>query len=196
MSHGIVLFGPPGVGKDTVTVALSRLSANYELFRRLKAGPGRTAGYRVTTPQHIRELSDAGEIIYLNLRYGAEYAVDRAELHSILDRGHTPIVHLGQMTGVEQVSSFPTNWTTVLMWCSRETTRERCLARGSIDVENRLSAWDATLEDLLTYGESSWSLIIDTDEISAKRAALLVQGAMTEPPKPTVLNPSWLTGNK
>ena len=37
MAHAVVLYGAPGVGKDTVTASLSRLDARYRLFPRIDA---------------------------------------------------------------------------------------------------------------------------------------------------------------
>lgn len=39
---GVILYGPPGAGKDTVTAELVQQDPSYALFERLKAGPGRT----------------------------------------------------------------------------------------------------------------------------------------------------------
>jgi hypothetical protein len=41
---GVILYGPPGAGKDTVTAALTSPDARFQLFRRIKAGAGRTMG--------------------------------------------------------------------------------------------------------------------------------------------------------
>jgi predicted PilT family ATPase len=38
MRSGILLYGPPAAGKDTITTALAALDARYAPFRRLKVG--------------------------------------------------------------------------------------------------------------------------------------------------------------
>jgi ATP-dependent 26S proteasome regulatory subunit len=43
---GVILYGPPGAGKDTITAELSRLRPEFTLFQRLKAGP--RANHRVS----------------------------------------------------------------------------------------------------------------------------------------------------
>ncbi len=57
---GVILYGPPSAGKDTVSAELSHLNPAFTLFQRLKAGPGRTTGYRLTTADHINDLALAG----------------------------------------------------------------------------------------------------------------------------------------
>jgi len=36
---GVLLYGPPAAGKDTVSAALIAVDARYVLFERLKVGP-------------------------------------------------------------------------------------------------------------------------------------------------------------
>ena len=43
MTSGVLLYGPPAVGKDTITRHLERIGP-FEQFRRLKCGPGRSTG--------------------------------------------------------------------------------------------------------------------------------------------------------
>ncbi|MGK5554002.1 hypothetical protein ACSNOI_20525 [Actinomadura kijaniata] len=44
MRSGIVLYGPPASGKDTITAASSALDDRYVYFHKLKVGAGRSAG--------------------------------------------------------------------------------------------------------------------------------------------------------
>lgn len=107
MPSGVILYGPPGSGKDTVTSELVRLRPEFALFERLKAGPGRTTGYRLTTVDHIEELSRAGELLYRNARYDAEYAIDRQGVTSLVDADRIPVLHMGQVVGASAVAAFP-----------------------------------------------------------------------------------------
>ncbi|GGZ85600.1 guanylate kinase [Streptomyces bluensis] len=111
MRQGILLYGPPAAGKDTVTAALTELNARYVPFTRLKIGSGKTRGYRMGTPEQLADLEARGDVIYRNDRYGNIYVVDRPGLDQAMQGGRMPVVHLGQMAGMEQVSTlFPAHW--------------------------------------------------------------------------------------
>ncbi|WP_328667615.1 guanylate kinase [Streptomyces sp. NBC_00322] len=171
MSHGILLYGPPAAGKDTVTVALTRLNARYVPFSRLKVGSGKSAGYRMSTRDQLAELEARGDVIYRNDRYGNTYVVDRPGLGQAMKGGRIPILHLGQVAGIEAVATqHPASWATVLLWCSRDATAVRSQGRGDRDTEARLDAWDATEQDLAAYRQS-WHLRVDTEVTSPTDAA-------------------------
>jgi guanylate kinase len=176
---GVILYGPPGVGKDTITRELSRTSPQYTLFQRLKAGPGRTAGYRLTTAENIDRLSRAGELVYRNSRYGAEYAIDRRGVFELVDNERVPVLHMGQVDGVRAVTALPIHWTAVLLWCPREVTETRCQARGDKDVNARIKVWEETRADLLEHPESPWSLVIATDRENRAQAAQRIVNAVS-----------------
>src|ERR1700704_5694994 len=98
---GVVLYGPPASGKDTVTSELCELDDAYTYFEKLKAGEGRTTGYRMVSEQRIADLRSRGLIVYEMTRYGATYAVDSLELGRLFEDGRIPIVHMGHMAGVQ-----------------------------------------------------------------------------------------------
>ncbi|MCD9142390.1 AAA family ATPase [Streptomyces albireticuli] len=175
---GVILYGPPGVGKDTITAELNR-SGSYSLFERLKAGAGRTTGYRMTSVEHIEDLDQAGEVLYRNSRYQAEYAIDRGGLTALVEGGRTPVLHMGQVEGATAVEVFPLHWVQVLLWCPLNVTAARCAERGDNDVEARLQVWHETQQDLLSHADNSWSLVLRTDQLSPSEAAHTIDQAVT-----------------
>ncbi|WHM41126.1 guanylate kinase [Streptomyces sp. BPTC-684] len=179
LPHAVVLYGPPAAGKDTVTQALTELDPRYALFQRLKAGPGRTTGYRLTTLQHIEDLSDAGELLYRNARYNAHYAIDRGGVSALVEADRIPVLHMGQVAGVSAVSALPLDWVKVLLWSPRHVTEQRSRDRGDQDVEARLKAWDETRQDLLSHTDEAWSLIIETDQTTPAESALRITEAVS-----------------
>lgn len=173
--RGVILYGPPAAGKDTITRALSDLDPACRLFQRLKAGPGRTASYRMTTAEHVDELRIAGDVVWENHRYGAVYVVDRPTLEAdLID--HVPVVHLGQVEAVQAVkSSVPeARWLAVYVYCARHVAQERITARATGDTDARLRAWDETppLPDA--------SLTIDTGTTSPTDAACQIHEHLTQ----------------
>jgi guanylate kinase len=172
MRPGILLYGPPAAGKDTITTALAELDPRYAPFHRLKIGSGKSAGYRMGTDEQLAELEASGDVIYRNERYGNVYVVDRPGLEQAMSDAMIPIVHLGQVAGVEQVDTlFPARWVRVLLWCSRATTSERSRQRGDADTPARLTAWDATETDLAAHPHAGWHLRVDTDVATPSEAA-------------------------
>ncbi|WP_055699759.1 phosphotransferase-like protein [Streptomyces silaceus] len=172
MRRGILLYGPPTAGKDTITTALTELDARYAPFTRLKVGSGKTHGYRMGTPEQLAALEAGGDVIYRNERYGNTYVVDRPGLDQAMEGGSIPVVHLGQMAGMEQVTALhPAQWVRVLLWCSKETTARRSPQRGDTDTAARLTAWDATQADLAAHPRAKWELRVDTEETAPDEAA-------------------------
>ncbi|MFJ9351763.1 guanylate kinase [Streptomyces sp. NPDC101237] len=160
--QGVILYGPPASGKDTVTAALIQLSPRYVPFARLKVGTGKAAGYRMGTAGHLRELEAAGGVLYANARYGNTYVIDRPGVDAAFAAG-VPVVHLGQVDGVRAlIDGYPADWSVVLLWCPREVTAQRSAERGDSDTAARLAAWDATREDLDAHPGMVWDLIVDT----------------------------------
>ena len=104
---GVILYGSPASGKDTITAELVKFSEKFVLLPRLKSGPGRTIGYRIVSEGDIADLRSRGEIIYENRRYGSTYALDRGTVVRALTES-VPILHLGQLAGIEALrKSFP-----------------------------------------------------------------------------------------
>ncbi|WP_368509351.1 guanylate kinase [Streptomyces sp. CAI-21] len=167
----MILYGPPGSGKDTVTNELTRLRADFALFERLKTGPGRTTGYRLTTVGQIEELSRAGGLLYRNARYGSEYAIDRHGVAALVDANRIPVLHMGQVVGASAVAAFPLHWIRVVLWCPLEVTESRSIGRGDKDVDARVKVWHETREDLLAHETEPWTLTLRTDQMSPTESA-------------------------
>jgi guanylate kinase len=174
--RGVILYGPPASGKDTIDAALRDLSGEYTHFQRLKLGPGRTTGYRLATQEQLHDLRARGLVLWENDRYGATYVVDAPGLEKALDAG-VPILHLGQAVGVDVVKSRTTgvNWTVAELWCPRSVAAARLSARSGTDMEERLVAWDATVR--LDRAD----VRIDTNAVEPHDAASRIDSASRTP---------------
>ncbi|MCX4546498.1 guanylate kinase [Streptomyces sp. NBC_01565] len=178
--QGIVLYGPPAAGKDTITDALTELRSTYAQFARLKVGSGKSVGYRMGTTEQLRALEASGAVVYANSRYGNTYVIDVPGLDAAFAAG-VPVVHLGQVDGIRAlVDGYAADWTVVLLWCPREVTAQRSAGRGDSDTSARLSAWEATSEDLDTHPDMVWDLTVDTTAASPQDAALLIDRLLAE----------------
>lgn len=140
--RGVILYGPPASGKDTITRELRQLDPAYIQFPRIKAGPGRTTGYRMTTPADIQRLRERGEVIWENSRYESVYVVDRPELLRLLG-DQVPVVHLGQLEAVGAITKAvpDASWLTVYVHAPRDVAAARIAARRTGDDASRLRAW-------------------------------------------------------
>ncbi len=177
-ARGLILYGPPAAGKDTVTRALRAADPDYQLFSRLKVGAGKSAGYRIGTAEQLARLEAAGDVIYQNSRYGNTYVVDRQGMDEAFAAG-IPVVHLGQIEGIHAlVKGYPADWSVVLLWCSREMTEARSAGRGDADTEARLTAWDATLADVEAHPRQVWDLSVDTSSVDPAEAAGLINALL------------------
>lgn len=178
---GVILYGPPASGKDTVTAELCRLSGAYALFEKLKAGTGRTTGYRMVTEESLADLRQRGLVVHEVTRYGATYAVDSVRLDKLFVDARIPIVHMGQVAGVRALQQHGARWLDVLLWCSKDATEERARKRGSTDIEERLAMWHATMADLGSFAEAQFTLSVRTDNVTPTTAAAVVHAAVTGP---------------
>ncbi|MFB6626610.1 guanylate kinase [Streptomyces sp. NPDC056374] len=180
-ARGVVLFGPPAAGKDTVSAALNALDDRFAQLVKVKVGSGRTAGYRMATEEELGSLRAAGRILLETERYGNTYAVDRADLDGMRAAGGIPVVHVGSLAHLRSfLGSVGEPWLRVLLWLPREECALRSAGRGDRDTEERLGVWDATLEDLAAadLDEDLFHLLLRTDLRSPEETATIVSEAV------------------
>ncbi|GAB7049053.1 hypothetical protein JCM9534A_41790 [Catenuloplanes indicus JCM 9534] len=160
-----------------MTHALADLDPTISLFRRLKAGPGRTGTYRMTTEPEIASLRAAGDVIWENSRYEAVYVIDRPGLTDALGTG-TPVVHLGQVPAIDALTKATpdTRWTVVYLWCPRDVAEARIVARATGDTSARLRAWEET------EPVAEPDLFLNTAETPPADAARLILDAIPRSP--------------
>ncbi|MFI9556131.1 guanylate kinase [Nonomuraea endophytica] len=173
MPCGIVLYGPPASGKDTITAALNRLDPQFVLLPKLKVGTGRAAGYEFVSAEHLDRLRAEGRLLVETHRYGNIYAVDRQAVEVRHAAGYVPVIHMGNIHDLRQlISATPDSWLRVLLWVPREITEQRSTERGDPDTFKRLTAWDETLADLEAHTDAGFfHLRLHTDRLDVDAAA-------------------------
>ncbi|MCX4801466.1 guanylate kinase [Streptomyces sp. NPDC056400] len=171
---GVVLFGPPTAGKDTVSAALTGLDARYGQLTKIKVGSGRTTGYRMADGEELAALRAAGRVVLETRRYGNTYAIDRDDLDTMTRAGRIPLVHIGSMGHLRSFTGAVRQpWLCVLLWVPRDVCEQRSRGRGDRDTGDRLAAWDEALADLGTVpdGEEPFDLLMRTDHTDPAGAA-------------------------
>ncbi|MFI9528045.1 kinase [Micromonospora rosaria] len=169
-----MLYGPPASGKDTVTRELVAMQQGFLLFPRVKAGAGRTDGYRMVSSRHFEELRRHGELIWENERYRSRYGIDRSGLIESASKG-LPVLHLGQVAAIDAVRlSVPSiEWLVVSLWCPRNVAAIRIAERNTGDDNLRLSAWDET--ESISFADLAFNTaVVKPDEVAAAIAARAV----------------------
>jgi len=178
MPRVLLLSGPPASGKDTVTAALTALDPRFALFRRIKAGSGRTEGYRIMENAELAKLEERGEIVQRHERYGNVYAVDAPMLRSMSRAGLWPVIHVGRLENLGPLRQ-ATDGTSVLLWADRPTVASRLKARGSTDVDDRLRAWEEERTDLTRSARAAdFDLVVDTGSAPPEEAAQRIKAAL------------------
>jgi guanylate kinase len=139
--NGVILYGAPATGKDTVTRALTSAHPRFAHFERLKAGPGRTSGYRMISLEQATSMP-AAAVLWANQRYGATYLVDRQGLQQIWQEHRIPVVHLGQPEAVDAVvrRASEASWLVVELHCDLAVLQERIRQRATGDDDQRIAA--------------------------------------------------------
>lgn len=172
--QGVVLYGPPASGKDTVTATLHRLDPRFVLLPKLKVGSGRATGYEFVTAEHLDRLRDEGRLIAETRRYGNVYAIDTQAIEVRHAAGYVPVVHMGNVPDLRRlIGRAPDSWLRVLLWVPREVTERRSQERGDLDTGKRLAAWDETLADLEANADAGFfHLRVHTDKLGVDAVAV------------------------
>ncbi|SPT59869.1 Uncharacterised protein [Actinomadura madurae] len=133
-SRGVILYGPPTSGKDTVTAELARQDDRYTALPKLKVGTGRSEGYRYLTATALEKLRATGRLVVETRRYGNVYAVDRDDIAALVETDRVPIVHMGNVADLRRLrAAVPLDWTSVLLWVPRAVCADRSKHRGDVD---------------------------------------------------------------
>ncbi|WP_320069328.1 kinase [Micromonospora sp. RTGN7] len=176
MRQGVILYGAPATGKDTITAEMVGRYPRFAHFKRLKCGPGRMSGYRTISPDQADKLRhEPGAILWENTRYGATYFVDCFGLEQLWELGRVPVVHLGQIEAIEAIADgTEANWTVVELYAQPAVLARRIRSRGTGDEDQRFAAVEQTLR--LPVAD----VRIDTGVVSVSEAANAIERCMQD----------------
>lgn len=178
MNRGILLYGGPAAGKDTITTALTRSHPRYTQFTRRKHGRGRSTGYRIISDVELTATqASPDEIVWQNSRYGATYLITRADLKDALSSNQVPVLHLGQPAAIDAVTRAEpgTDWLIVELYCPPDVALARIQQRPTGDHTDRQQALAATPR--LTSAD----LVINTATTAPEQAAAAIHSAFVAP---------------
>jgi len=180
--RGVILYGPPGAGKDTVSRALSDLDSRFRPVVKVKVGSGNTQGYRMSSELELSRLRAEGRVVQENERYGNVYAVDRADINQLWNSRQIPILHTGRLNDLRTLrGALPGNWVVVMLWCDRDTASRRFRDRRDPDHELRLKVWDETAAELAESGDGElFAVVVRTDRTPAVDAAELIRSVLLD----------------
>lgn len=176
---GLVLYGPPAVGKTTIATRLAELDCRFAPFLVVKAGPGRTDGYTMISANEFVRRAAADDFVFTWERYDAYYAVSKRQLTMFADEGRVPIVQLGVVPAVQAVTAFSAlRWIVVQLWANRKVCEDRVRNRGTGDLAARLAAYDQTVR----LDSRQAQLTLDTDQVDEVDAARTIQAIVLNHP--------------
>ncbi|MGW7687024.1 hypothetical protein ACWGID_40160 [Kribbella sp. NPDC054772] len=184
--RGLLLFGPPTGGLDTITAILPALDSRFVLHQRVKVGNGQSDGYRIVDLDEFVRAEEADEFIHTYSRYGALYGIDRASLVDVCTDTAVPIVHVGQLDALDAIRAATPNvsWTSVCLWCSRAEAALRLCNRADPDPMTRLQAWDEAAAELLTAGADTFDMTVNTATLPPELTARMIAQSMALDPMP------------
>ncbi|MFI0406121.1 guanylate kinase [Actinomadura sp. 3N508] len=190
-SPGVILYGPPASGKDTVTAELAHLDDRYTLLPKLKLGTGRSTGYHHVSPADLEKLRATGRLVVETHRYGNVYAIDRDDIAALVEADKVPIVHMGNLADLQRLrAAVPLDWTAVLLWIPRTVCADRSKHRGDADTPERLQAWDETRNDLRSTDAPAIHLLVRTDQVDpTDTARRIIAAVATGPAHPVAVPP-------
>ncbi|QFG23845.1 guanylate kinase [Actinomadura sp. WMMB 499] len=167
MRRGVILCGPPAVGKATVAAELVRLD------ERFVRPPEAAAG-------ELEELRADGRVAVEFRRDGELRAVDRRDVEAAADAGRVPVVRLVEVADLQRLKlAVPFfGWTSVLLWAPREVCGLRAQRRGDADARGVLGVWDGTRREVLALEDPVFNLVVHTDRAEPGEAARRVVEAL------------------
>ena len=168
LPRGVVLFGPPASGKDTVTACMDAMYPDVALYEKLKTGAGRSLGYRFIDADELDQRRRSGRLTSV-VRYGNQYSVDHAELDAWELQGRIPVVHTTDLDELGNLAA-RAGWLVVGLWARRRIAAERLLARGDLELSQRLDLWSSSLRDLTAH-RPGFDHFIRTDACPPEEAA-------------------------
>lgn len=185
---GILLAGPPGSGKRTVTFALASLRLSYAPFPALTVARQPSIHAAPTTQRYLEELRAWAQIFHEYTAEGATYAYDRERLSKLRTQGRIPVACVDDVDALPAFEREDVDWLRILLWCPREEAERRLTRARYATEEQRASGrssmrrWDRSSKGLLRAG-LQFTLTLRSDHMGAVQLAQIVHlAAQSEAP--------------
>ena len=138
---GVILYGPPGSGKSTITKLLQQTLRGGTKIRLIKVANGTNDEYLHMSRAEFNKI-EPFNILWSTERYGTTYAIRKDSIVH-LESSLTPIIELGQAKAIKAVEAATDyKWFKVSLQCTKETAARRLTSRKR--QEERIDNWHNT----------------------------------------------------
>lgn len=176
----MLLNGPPGSGKDSLTDWLVRHDGAFAFARKVRDSAEGSAHHDIVTPERFDRMIVAGELVQWHARYGRRYGLPYAAVQAPLARGQAPIVHTGRLENLRTLRDRLGPCLTVHLACSQVVLLDRLRRRHAGDaaeIAARSRAMQEELDEVAAAG-FAFDIVLDNDgddpaEAGARLAARL-----------------------
>lgn len=174
----IVFSGMPASGKDTVTDKLCELNSLYVPLKKYRSvGPEDKIKntYFNITKEEFEEKIKIGQFLQYHKRYGRYYGIAEKTLFDLLEKGKTPIIHIGRIQNYhmfcnnlpifEKKYDISVKVVHILLWETEDVLSKRIVARDKNvqEIAKRKEAMEQEFNDnilLMQNDEHPYSIII------------------------------------
>jgi len=185
----VVITGPSGVGKTTVTERLKEgdqqrqthgFDPRFHIAVTATTRPPRpreidSVDYYFVSSERFREMLESGELLEHAEVYGNLYGVPKEPLRQALAEGHTVIVRT-DVQGARYIKSvYPQTVTIFLAPPTWEELERRLRGRASDGEEQVTRRLQTALDEIATASEFDHVVVNETVEDTAKRIEQIIE---------------------